>query len=212
MTMHLPTLPLLAAFIAASIVLAITPGPGVLYIVARSVIHGRRAGLMSVAGVALGNFGNAAVAAVGLGALFAVSTLAFSVAKYAGALYLVYLGIRLLRSKSAEDPDSVPIPSSGARVFQDGFLVALLNPKTAVFFAAFLPQFMTPATPPLLQSLFLGSLFVVIAAATDSVYALTASTVAPRARRLGRHARIFGGGVFIGLGLFAALSGSRAGK
>lgn len=212
MTMHLPTWPLLSAFILASAVLAITPGPGVFYIVARSVIHGRRVGLMSVAGVALGNFGNAAIAAAGLGALFAVSTLAFSVVKYAGALYLVYLGIRLLRSKPAQDPDSVILPASGARVFQDGFLVALLNPKTAVFFAAFLPQFMTPGTPPLLQSLFLGSLFVVIAAATDSAYALTASTAALRANRLGRHGRIFGGGVFIGLGLFAALSGSRAGK
>jgi threonine/homoserine/homoserine lactone efflux protein len=212
MILHLPSWPLLSAFLAASIVLAITPGPGVFYIVARSVVHGRRVGLMSVAGVAVGNFGNAAVAAAGLGALFAVSSFAFSVVKYAGAFYLVYLGVGLLRSKPAEGSDSLVIHTSGAGVFRDGFLVALLNPKTAIFFAAFLPQFMTPGSPPLLQSLLLGALFVVIAAMTDSIYALTASTVAPRASHLGRHGRIFSGGIFIGLGLLTALSGSRAAR
>lgn len=212
MTMHMPSGPLLSAFIVASIVLAVTPGPGVFYIVARSILHGRRAGLMSVAGVACGNLGNAVAAALGLGALFALSSVAFSVVKYLGALYLIYLGIRLLRSHSVETAETAAASVPSARVFQDGFLVALLNPKTAIFFAAFLPQFLTAAAPPLPQSLLLGSLFVAIAAMTDSVYALAAGTVAPRASRLGRHGRIFSGGLFIGLGLLTALSGSRASR
>jgi len=96
MTDVLPPAPLVAAFFVASVLLAVTPGPGVVYIVTRSVAQGRRAGLASVAGVALGNFANALGAAVGLGALLAVSSAAFSVVKYAGALYLVWLGVRVL--------------------------------------------------------------------------------------------------------------------
>jgi threonine/homoserine/homoserine lactone efflux protein len=212
MTLYLPPWPLLSAFVLASIVLAITPGPGVFYIVARSVIHGRRAGLMSVAGVMFGNLGNAVAASVGLGALFAVSSLAFSVVKYLGALYLVYLGVKMLRSKPIEDPDTMTESAPAVRVFRDGFLVALLNPKTAVFFAAFLPQFLTAGTPPLMQSVLLGSFFVALAAVTDSIYALTASAVALRANSLGRGGRFVSGGVFIGLGLLAALSGARGAK
>lgn len=210
MILDLPAWPLLSVFIAASIVLAITPGPGVFYIVARSVVHGRRAGLMSVAGVAFGNLGNAVAAALGLGALFAVSSVAFLVVKYLGALYLIYLGFKLFRSNAVERTDSAADSPRAVRVFQDGFLVALLNPKTAVFFAAFLPQFLAPGTPPLLPSLLLGTLFVVIAAATDSVYALTASAVSRRANGWERGGRIVTGGVFVGLGLLTALSGSRA--
>lgn len=214
MTDLFPPWPLFSAFLLASFVLAVTPGPGVLYIVTRSLVQGRRSGLVSVAGVALGNLGNALAASAGLAALFAVSSLAFSVVKYAGALYLVYLGAQMLRSSAVENSSAVPPAAPLGRVFRDGFVVALLNPKTTVFFAAFLPQFLSPNAPPMFQGMALGSIFVAIAAVTDSAYALAAGVAASTlrggvARRIGRR---LGGGVFIGLGLFTALAGSRGAK
>ncbi|MFM1892098.1 MAG: hypothetical protein RLZ44_1175 [Pseudomonadota bacterium] len=214
MTDLFPPWPLFSAFLVASVVLAVTPGPGVLYIVTRSLVQGRRSGLVSVAGVALGNLGNALAAAVGLAALFAVSSLAFSVVKYAGALYLVYLGVQMLRTPPVDNPAAPPRTASLRRVFGDGLVVALLNPKTTVFFAAFLPQFLSANAPPMLQSMALGALFVVIAAVSDGVYAVAAGAAAPALRNSGvrRMGRRLGGGVFIGLGVFAALAGSRSGK
>ena len=214
MTDLFPPWPLFSAFLLASFVLAVTPGPGVLYIVTRSLVQGLRSGLVSVAGVALGNLGNAFAASVGLAALFAVSSLAFSLVRYAGALYLVFLGVQMLRSSPSENSATIPSAVSLTRVFRDGFVVALLNPKTTLFFAAFLPQFLTLGAPPMFQSMVLGSLFVAIAAATDSAYALVAGAVAPVlrggvARGIGRR---LGGGVFIGLGVFTALAGSRSAK
>lgn len=211
----LPPWPLLWAFILASTVLAVTPGPGVFYIVARSLLQGRRHGMASVAGVALGNFGNAVGAALGLAALFAVSSLAFSVVKYLGAAYLIYMGIQALRAPadgvSAEGAQ--PQPHGIGRIFRDGFLVALLNPKTAIFFAAFLPQFMTPQAPShAAQSVTLGALFVLIAAISDTTYALAAGSVAPTLQRvsgLRRAGRWLRGGAFIGLGVLTALSSAR---
>jgi threonine/homoserine/homoserine lactone efflux protein len=209
-----PPWPLFFAFLLASSILAVTPGPGVLYIVTRSLVQGRRAGLVSVAGVALGNLGNAVVASVGLAALFAVSSLAFSMVKYAGALYLIYLGVKMLRTPTVEHSAAIPTAAPLVRMFRDGFVVALLNPKTAVFFAAFLPQFLSPGGPPMLQSVLLGSLFVAIAAVTDSAYALAAGVVAPvlRSSDIGRTGRLLGGCMFIGLGVFTALAGSRSAK
>ena len=211
----LPAWPLLSAFLLASLALAVTPGPGVFYIVGRSVLQGRRFGLASVAGVALGNLGNALGAALGLAALFAVSSLAFTVVKYAGAAFLVYLGIRALRATPGEARAEALVPSSLWPIFRDGFAVALLNPKTALFFAAFLPQFMRPDAPAVPQGVVLGSTFVLIAAVTDSLYALAASALAPllaRTRGLASASRWVTGGTFIGLGVFAAVSGSRGGK
>jgi threonine/homoserine/homoserine lactone efflux protein len=211
MTDLIPPWPLFSTFLLASFVLAITPGPSVLYIVTRSLVQGRRSGLVSVAGVALGNLGNAFGACVGLAALFAVSSFAFSVVKYAGALYLVFLGARMFRSAPAGHAAATPAAAPPGRVFRDGFVVALLNPKTMVFFAAFLPQFLSVYAAPMAQSMTLGSLFVAIAAVTDSVYAVAAGTVAVALRgsavlRVGRR---LGGGVLIGLGVYAALAGSR---
>jgi len=210
-----PAWPLLGAFLAASFVLAVTPGPGVIYIVTRSLAQGRRTGIASVVGVALGNFGNALAAAIGLGALLVVSSAAFLVVKYAGAAYLVYLGVRAFRGPKQENVSTPPQAEGSRRIFRDGFVVALLNPKTAVFFAAFLPQFMNTNASPVLQSVTLGSLFVMIAALTDTAYALGAGAVAPMLSRM-RSANIYGrfltGGAFIGLGLFTAFAGSRSAK
>jgi threonine/homoserine/homoserine lactone efflux protein len=214
MTDPLPPWPLFSAFLLASLVLAVTPGPGVLYIVTRTLVQGRRHGLVSVAGVALGNLGNAFAASVGLAAVFAVSSLAFAMVRYAGALYLVYLGVQMLRSPVAESRAALPAAARLGRVFREGFIVALLNPKTTVFFAAFLPQFLSPSASPMLQSIALGALFVAIASATDSVYALAAGAAAPalRTHAAARIGRRLGGGVFIGLGVFAALAGLRGAK
>ena len=207
--------PLLAAFLLASLVLAATPGPGVLYIVTRTLAQGQRAGLASVLGVAVGNLGNAIGASVGLAALLAVSSLAFTVVKFAGAAYLVWLGIQALRP-AATTAMAAPLqaPQTG-RIVRDGLLVALLNPKTALFFAAFLPQFMVPGAPALVQSLGFGAAFVLIAACTDLTYVLAAGVAAPAMVRLkggsalGRWATA---AVFIGLGVFTAASGSRSAK
>lgn len=210
----LPAWPLLSAFLVASLVLAVTPGPGVFYVVTRSVLQGRRSGLASVLGVALGNLGNAIGASIGLAALFAVSALAFTVVKYAGALYIIYLGVQALRAPKAAGPAAAPAPARLGRIFRDGFVVALLNPKTAVFFAAFLPQFMS-ANASMFQSVALGSLFVLTAAVTDTGYALAAGAAAPmlsRARGARTVGRCVTGGAFIGLGVYTALAGSRAAK
>ena len=235
--------PLLGAFLLASVVLAATPGPGVLYIVTQTLAQGRRAGLASVVGVALGNLGNAVGASVGLAALFAVSSLAFTAVKFVGAAYLVWLGVKALRAApaaattattataatagtadTADTADTASIADSAAivvrgtrasRILRDGFLVALLNPKTALFFAAFLPQFLVPGAAPLLRSVGFGVAFVLIAACTDTAYVLAAGVAAPAlaGRRggaaLGRWAT---GAVFIGLGVFTAASGVRGAK
>ncbi|MFH2134828.1 MAG: LysE family translocator [Pseudomonadota bacterium] len=207
----LPAWPMFSAFLLASLILAITPGPGVLYIVTRSLVQGRRCGLVSVAGVALGNLGNALAASIGLAALFAVSSLAFSIVKFAGALYLIYLGVQMLRNSPADTTVCVPKHEPTGRIFRDGFVVALLNPKTTIFFAAFLPQFLSGEVAPVLQSMLLGSIFVTVATVTDSLYALAAGAVAPALHSFSirRAARYCGGGLFIGLGIFAAIADGR---
>ena len=205
----LPDLPLLLAFVGASLVLALTPGPAVVYIVARTVAQGRACGFASVMGVALGNLANAVGAALGLAALFAVSSSAFTVVKWAGAAYLVYLGVRMWITAPAglEAAPQTPRQPLG-RVFRDGFVVALLNPKTTLFFAAFLPQFMDGHASALVQTMSLAGVFIGIAGCTDLMYVLTASAVAGRLNRAARHAlwgNRIAGTSFIGLGLLTAM-------
>jgi threonine/homoserine/homoserine lactone efflux protein len=206
--------PLFFAFVLASLVLAATPGPGVVYIVTRTLAQGRRAGIASAAGVAIGNLGNAVGAALGLAALFAVSALAFEVVKYAGAAYLVWLGWRALRAPvaAAADGGAAMPPTPPARILRDGVLVSLLNPKTTLFFAAFLPQFIEPAGSPMAQSLVLGAVFVVIAACTDVLYVFGAGLVAPRLARRPQGApvgRWLSAAIYIALGLYTAATGER---
>jgi threonine/homoserine/homoserine lactone efflux protein len=210
----LPAWPVLIAFLGASLVLALVPGPGVAYIVARSIGESREAGLVSVAGVAAGNLGNAVGASLGLAAILAASSTAFLALKYAGAAYLVWLGVQALRrhdvASVAESDVRTPRPR---RVFRDGFLVALLNPKTTLFFGSFLPQFMTADSASAAHSILLGTMFVTIAAITDTAYALTANAVAPMLRRrngVRAGGRWLGGGTLVGLGLYTACGDSRA--
>jgi threonine/homoserine/homoserine lactone efflux protein len=206
--------PAFLAFLLASLALAITPGPGVLYIVTKTLSQGRRAGLASVCGIAVGNLGNAVLASIGLAAVLKMSAAAFILIKFAGAAYLIILGIQALRA-----PRRIQQAESAARVlpgllFRDGFIVAILNPKTALFFAALLPQFMVPGLAPLTQSMVLGCVFVSIAACTDTVYVFTASFLsAAVGQKSGRpFGRIASAATLIGLGLYAALSGPRAAK
>jgi threonine/homoserine/homoserine lactone efflux protein len=203
-----PAFPL---FALASLVLAVTPGPAVIYLVTRTLGQGRGAGLASIGGVALGNFANAAIASLGLAAVLAVSPRAFLIVRLAGAAYLVFLGIRALRqasdSRSVEGFTRTPHP----RVFFDGLLVALLNPKTALFFAAFLPQFVDPNGSALGQSLSLSAVFVLIAVCTDTIYVLAADALGPkiidfRGRQSG--VRYLTAISFIALGIFVACGGS----
>jgi threonine/homoserine/homoserine lactone efflux protein len=212
---HLAISSTLAVFLLASLVLAVTPGPAVLYLVTRTLGQGRSAGLASVRGIALGNLGNAAIASLGLAVVFAVSARAFTIVKLAGAAYLLYLGIKeLRRGASAPEPGRRDDSPAHSRAFRDGFLVALLNPKTALFFAAFLPQFVDPAGSPLAQSLSLSTIFVSIAACTDTLYVLAADAFGPKIVSLGGRAsfgRYITGCSFIALGIFVACSGSRRG-
>lgn len=202
-----------AVFLLASLVLALTPGPAVIYLVTRTLSHGRGEGLASVGGLALGNLGNAAMASLGLTAVFSVSARAFAVVKIAGAAYLVYLGLREIRRAMNSAPGAPRAAPPRARAFRDGFMVALLNPKTALFFAAFLPQFVDPAMPALAQSLGLSAIFVAIAACTDTAYVLAAGVLGPTLVRLGASSsvgRYISGASFIALGVFVAVSGPRS--
>jgi threonine/homoserine/homoserine lactone efflux protein len=168
------------AFVLASLLLAVTPGPGVLYIVTRTLAQGRAAGLASVAGVALGNLGNAAGASIGLAALLSVSGAAFTAVQWAGGAWLLWLGVQVLRQPRAGKATGAALGAvDRRRIFRDGLLVALLNPKTALFFAAFLPPFLDPGGSAMAQSLALSAVFVLLAAGTDSAYVLLATAVAP---------------------------------
>lgn len=202
----------LAAFVVAAVALLLAPGPAVMFVVARSVEQGRRAGLTSVVGGALGNLVHVGAATVGLSAILASSSFAFSIVKYAGAAYLLYLGVRVLLSK--ETPDSIiGAPQPLRRVFSQAALVYALNPKTALFFLAFLPQFADPARGAVAPQLFLlGSLFVLLALVTDSGYALLAGSLAgwlQRNARVRRGQRYFAGGVYLTLAAATALGGEQ---
>ena len=167
-------------FLGAALVLVVIPGPGVLYVVARSVDQGRRAGLVSVLGVGIGNFAQVVLAALGLSALIASSAVAFDVIRIAGGLYLIWLGIGRLRG-TAEFEAQITEPTPHRRILTQGIVVATLNPKTALFFVAFLPQFVDPSRGYIaMQILVLGSAFVLLALLGDSLYAVTAGTIAGR--------------------------------
>jgi threonine/homoserine/homoserine lactone efflux protein len=193
-------------FSAAALALLAIPGPAVLYIVVQSAEQGRRAGLASVGGIHVGSLVHVAAATVGLSALIVASALAFSVVKFAGAAYLVYLGIRKLLERTAVEQVERP-PERLRRAFVRGIVVNVLNPKTALFFLAFLPQFVDPDRGAVWsQVLVLGLLFIALGLASDSLYALAAGTVGGLLRRRRNALRVGSGVVYIGLGAAAALA------
>lgn len=203
----MPTWSVIATFAAASVALLLIPGPAVLYIVNRSVSDGREIGLAAVAGLELGNLVHALAAAAGLSAVLATSATAFSAVKWLGAGYLVFVGVRtLMRRPAAIDPTAPGV--SGRRAFGQGIVVNVLNPKVALFFLSFLPQFIDADRGSAgVQALVLGLVFVLIGCITDGLYSLLASslrTVLLRGRALPFVQRYVAGSVFIGLGLVAA--------
>ena len=200
-------------FLGASLALLLIPGPAVLYITARSANQGRLAGLISVLAIETANFLQAVAATLGLSAILLSSALAFDVVKYLGAAYLIYLGVRKLLAPGEETANGEVKEESLSRIYWQGFAVNLLNPKTALFYFAFLPQFVDPAKGNVTtQTLLLGAIFVGMAFITDSLYALLASSLADR-MRASRHfqkgQRYFAGLVYVGLGITTALTGSK---
>jgi len=208
----LPEWSSLGVFVIAALALLLTPGPAVLYIVTRSIDQGRRAGFVSVAGVHVGTLAHIVAAAAGLSALLAASATAFSVVKYLGAGYLVYIGVRRLLDRTTIGMRADTQPMRLRRTFLDGMIVNVLNPKTALFFLAFLPQFVTVSRGQVgAQILWLGVVFVLLGAVTDSLYALTAGSAAQWLRgnpRFLASERWISGSLYIGLGVAAAMSSS----
>jgi len=205
-------------FISAALVLLAIPGPAVLYIVGRSIGQSRKAGFVSAFGIGVGTLIHTAAAAVGLSALLVSSAAAFSVVKYLGAAYLVFLGVQRLRSKeSLAAASDRPAPhDSLSRVFGQGIVVNVLNPKTALFFFAFIPQFIDPARGHVaVQILSLGILFACMGTTSDCIWAYFSSSVARALRanpRWTRNERYVSGGILISLGLATAFAGSSAKK
>jgi threonine/homoserine/homoserine lactone efflux protein len=201
----------LAFFVAAALALLLVPGPAVLYVVTQSIDQGRRAGLASVGGIFSGTLVHIAAATVGLSALLASSAVAFDVVKYAGAAYLIVVGVRrLLGYDGSSDPVQATPPRSLGRLYRQGIVVNVLNPKTALFFLAFLPQFVDPARGAAWeQILLLGLLFACLGALTDGTWALVAGTFGQWLRGSRRYLRVqryVSGSVFVLLGAVAALS------
>jgi threonine/homoserine/homoserine lactone efflux protein len=199
-------------FILAALALLLAPGPAVLYITARSASQGRTAGFVSVLAIETANSMQAAAAALGLSAILLSSAPAFDVVKYLGAAYLIHLGIRKLSTSengSGEDIEAENL----SRIYWQGFVINLLNPKTAIFFLAFLPQFIDPARGNVIgQNLLLGASFVGLALVTDSIYALLTSSLAGRLKGnqcVQTGGRYLAGLVYVGLGITTALTGTR---
>jgi threonine/homoserine/homoserine lactone efflux protein len=203
----------LSVFLLAALALLLMPGPAVLYIVARSIDQGRTAGLVSVLGIGLGSMVHVTAAALGLSSLLVSSATAYTVVKYIGAAYLIYLGVRRL---VAGDPILEPTASSERsmrRVFSQGVWVNILNPKTALFFFAFLPQFVSVDRGSVAAQIFLlGTMFVALGIVSDGLYALAAGSLGDWLRRrpgVMQVQRYFAGTIFVGLGVATALAGGK---
>lgn len=208
----MPDASTLVVFALAALALLVVPGPSVLYIVTRSVDQGRAAGFASVAGVHTGSLVHIGAAAVGLSAILMSSAVAFSAVKYIGAAYLIFIGLRRLLLNEDRDELVHVRKENLSRIYYQGAVVNLLNPKTALFFLAFLPQFVDTGSPVAPQVLLLGLVFICLGAVSDGAYALTASALGDwlRTSTLFAGARRFvSGGVYVMLGATAAVTGSR---
>ena len=208
----MPDLATILLFCGVSFLMVATPGPGVLYVVGRSIDQGRRAGIASMIGIESAEVAHVFAVALGLSALLATSAHALDVLRYAGAAYLIVLGVRRWR-EGAEEVEGHADPATPRRIMAQGFVVQLFNPKVAIFFLAYFPQFLDPHAPVLPQTLLLGALYVAIAACSDLAYVLFSSLIAGRLkrsalarRRVARASAL----TYIGLGVVAALSGERS--
>lgn len=199
-------------FLTAAVVLAVSPGPGMLYVLARSLRGGRRDGLASSLGTAVGGFGHVVAAAFGLSVILATSATAFSVVKYAGAAYLIYLGVRTIVA-GKEVADAAPGASGTTWLaFRQGITTEVFNPKTALFFLSFLPQFINRDAPAIPQFLLLGAISVTLNTTADVVVSLLAGPIGSELRRrprLRHGQRYASGGALTALGVYVAVSGER---
>ncbi|TKV58420.1 LysE family translocator [Nakamurella flava] len=202
------------AFIVTAVVIIVIPGPSVLFTIGRSLALGRRAGVLSVLGNALGILPAIVAVAFGLGAVVAASVVAFTIIKLVGAAYLVYLGVQAIRHRRDHVAGTVTGPTSSGRLLWQGFVVGITNPKTLAFFVAVLPQFVDPAAGPVwAQLLLLGLTFAALALACDSVWAMAAGTARGWFARSPRRISTLsgtGGVMMIGLGGTLALTGTKA--
>ena len=198
----------LLVFSAAALALIVVPGPAVLYIVSQSIDRGRLAGFVSALGIAVGALMHVCAAAIGLSSILVSSATAFNVVKYAGAAYLIGMGLWTILSRRDPDPAAVQTERRLRRRFGQGVVVNILNPKTALFFFAFLPQFVDPEQgAAALQIVVLGLVFVLIAVISDSIWALAAGTASERLRASRSFLsvqRYVSGSVFVGLGALTA--------
>jgi threonine/homoserine/homoserine lactone efflux protein len=203
-----PSLSAYAVFLVTAIAILLVPGPAVLYVVTRSIEMGRAGGIASVAGITTATAAYVALATAGVSSLIIASTVAFDVVKYAGAAYLLVLGLRRLLGRGLDEEAEEPVPRTRRRAYTQGFLVNSTNPKMIVFVFALLPQFVDPhAARPWLQTLVLGLSFTFLAFLTDSLWAVVAGSIADRlrgTRTIAKVQRWAGGSVLVGLGVLAA--------
>lgn len=203
----------LKAFSIAALIVLIIPGPGVLYVVTRSLTQGQRAGIVSVLGLSAGAFVHVLAATAGVSALLLTSAAAFSTIKYLGAAYLILLGVKALLTHIPSDAAVAMTHRTHRKLFTDGIIVSVLNPKIAVFFLAFLPQFADPAAGPIShQILLLGTTYVLLAIITDSAYAIIAGHLREGLGNRVMHGQLpqyASGLVYLGLGISTALTDRR---
>ena len=204
----MPDAPTFGLFVVAALALLLVPGPAVFYIVARGVEGGRFTALVSCLGSEVGTLVHTAFATVGLSAILASSATAFAVVKWMGVAYLIWLGLQKLLARDGDEEISVQ-PELLARVFEQGLLVQILNPKVGLFFLAFLPQFVDPSRGPVWsQVLVLGATLAVLGFFTDGLYALAGGWLRRRSAGFRRGQRYVSGGVYLALGATAAISGT----
>jgi threonine/homoserine/homoserine lactone efflux protein len=198
-------------FLGAAMVLAIAPGPGIFYVLARTLGGGRRQGIESALGTFFGGLFHVFAAALGVSAILAASAVAFHTVKYAGAAYLVWLGIRMIRTRNAEIPAEAAAPAQGS--FRQGILTEALNPKTALFFLSFIPQFVVPGRGHVfLQFIVLGAISVSLNTIADLVVVFMAAPLERKLRgsaTFRRRQRVASGVGMIGLGAFVAFADSK---
>ena len=208
----LPDATTLLIFLGASLVVLVTPGPAVLYIVARSIDQGRLAGVVSTLGVAAGSCVHSAAAALGISALLASSAVAFNVVKLIGAAYLIYLGVRKFLVADPLESEIVVEHKRLRQIFVQGVIVNVFNPKTALFFLAFLPQFVDVSKGHVaLQIILLGVIFALLGILSDGTYAVAAGSFGQWLKShtgVLRAQRYFAGSVFIALGVLTAATGN----
>jgi threonine/homoserine/homoserine lactone efflux protein len=208
----MPEFSTLSLYLGAAVILAITPGPGILYVLTRSIKGGRSEGYFSAFGTAVGGLFHVIAAALGLSAILAASALAFDIVRYVGAAYLIYLGIRALTQKDDGFEINREAGARNQQAFRQGILTEILNPKTALFFLAFIPQFINPNMPVVPQFIVLGCISVFLNTSVDVIVASLAGPIGTHLQkraRLRKAQRVFSGCSLLALGAHAAISGGK---